>query len=501
MINCGEKWRSLMFKIGDLVSENGKVGKIVAIHTKGTADVKFPDKDYPIRRQEGNLKRVNPRGRKSRSLKTVSSGNKGAFKQTPRTAADHLYVFPRRKSFPIGDLYHARLALVYAMAPSHTKDRRSVLRAVAKYWPQYDWAKWWNDHRGSHKQLKTWSQYVPRGLKKATSIELARLDNPKTKTQRKKKSYRNPFTLRKDAEGKKMARKKNPTRRKRNPKTYIKGLGPIIDPSQAGLPKRDNPKTHNIDPIYQAIQEDFKNTYTYVNKRTKKVEPSKTVKFFCWIPREDDKSDDFRAAYAEAFGVDVCNLYRAAVIKAIPASAVARFFEDSMLEEDNNIDYAEYGISVLPSSISKSKQREYAAKFEKPWSYKKKETGRTGGRAVSKKTAPQQKGGRTAGKQTAKKAIAMPQGDFGSSSTSYPTIVIKASSQGMLNKSESFFIMVVDWVNASLAPMLNDKAEVSVDKRNKAVIITTVTETLKTAIVGIIGFSSMPQEMKDKVQI
>lgn len=46
--------------------------------------------------------------------------------------------------WPIGDLYHARLALIYALSPSHEKVQRRVLRAVAENYPEYDWESWWN---------------------------------------------------------------------------------------------------------------------------------------------------------------------------------------------------------------------------------------------------------------------------------------------------------------------------------------------------------------------
>ena len=55
-------WKVQMLKVGDQVSENGRIGTVTAIHTKGTADVLFPDKEYAIRRQEHNLRRVNPMG-------------------------------------------------------------------------------------------------------------------------------------------------------------------------------------------------------------------------------------------------------------------------------------------------------------------------------------------------------------------------------------------------------------------------------------------------------
>ena len=49
------------FKVGDRISENGKKGTVVAIHSKGTVDVQFDDMDYAIRRQLGSVSRINPR--------------------------------------------------------------------------------------------------------------------------------------------------------------------------------------------------------------------------------------------------------------------------------------------------------------------------------------------------------------------------------------------------------------------------------------------------------
>ena len=45
-------------QIDDVVEENGRQGLVVALHTKGTADVMFRDMTYPIRRQIRNLKKV-----------------------------------------------------------------------------------------------------------------------------------------------------------------------------------------------------------------------------------------------------------------------------------------------------------------------------------------------------------------------------------------------------------------------------------------------------------
>lgn len=51
-------------KVGDYIDERGRIGQVVALHTKGTADIQFEDMEYPIRRQMRNLRPVslNPRG-------------------------------------------------------------------------------------------------------------------------------------------------------------------------------------------------------------------------------------------------------------------------------------------------------------------------------------------------------------------------------------------------------------------------------------------------------
>lgn len=61
--------------------------------------------------------------------------------RTARRAATALYALPHKR-FPIGDLFHARLALIYAMSPMHAKVRDQVLAAVERAYPQYEWRAW-----------------------------------------------------------------------------------------------------------------------------------------------------------------------------------------------------------------------------------------------------------------------------------------------------------------------------------------------------------------------
>lgn len=46
------------------------------------------------------------------------------------------FVFPRERRFPIHDLYHGRLALIYVLSPSHAKSRDLVVEAVLSRYPQ-----------------------------------------------------------------------------------------------------------------------------------------------------------------------------------------------------------------------------------------------------------------------------------------------------------------------------------------------------------------------------
>jgi hypothetical protein len=82
--------------------------------------------------------------------------------RTPRSAAESDYVFPEEERYPIGDLYHARTALTFAMAPSNRADRRAVVRAVEERWPEYEWAKWWDARSAGKDHLEPWDDYLGR---------------------------------------------------------------------------------------------------------------------------------------------------------------------------------------------------------------------------------------------------------------------------------------------------------------------------------------------------
>jgi hypothetical protein len=175
------------FKVGDFVDEKGRIGQIVNIASVGTADVMFDDMPYPIRRQERDLTvvRKNPMPQK---LKKVPS----RIKETPRSNATNLYAIPERQSFPIGDLFHARLALTYVLSPSHYDSRAQVIQAVQDAYPEYNWAEWWQK-KSKGTDLFSWDEYLndyrmvdgqPRMVANPFLFEAsARRSNPRKKTK------------------------------------------------------------------------------------------------------------------------------------------------------------------------------------------------------------------------------------------------------------------------------------------------------------------------------
>lgn len=180
-----------MLKIGDKVSENGQIGIVVNITGDGsTADVQFADGEYPIRRQSKNLKKVKENPMKSRKTTKKSVAKKSVslkkvpekIAKTARKAATKLYVFPKEKSYPIGDLYHARLALIYVLSASNRASREPVMMAVQEAYPQYDWASWWDKKAKKLDGVQSWDFY--------TEEDVAA--NPKVI---------NPFTLRSELKG------------------------------------------------------------------------------------------------------------------------------------------------------------------------------------------------------------------------------------------------------------------------------------------------------------
>jgi len=91
------------------------------------------------------LARENPRLLRNRQTKMAVPE---FIPKSPRSSAEGLYVYPKRKAFPIGDLYHARLALIYVMSPTNRSAKNKVVKAVMKHYPEYDWAAWWKATTG-----------------------------------------------------------------------------------------------------------------------------------------------------------------------------------------------------------------------------------------------------------------------------------------------------------------------------------------------------------------
>jgi hypothetical protein len=100
------------------------------------------------------------------SRKVPKSGKKKVpehMTETKRKKAEGTYVFPKRKSYPIGDLFHARMAVLRVQWPSNLKNAGKVLRAVVRRWPQYNWGAYWNKERKEAKnsrQIKSYGQTI-----------------------------------------------------------------------------------------------------------------------------------------------------------------------------------------------------------------------------------------------------------------------------------------------------------------------------------------------------
>lgn len=59
-----------------------------------------------------------------------------SFSEGPSAAAKAIYVFPDKKTWPIGTLKQAKVALVYATWPKNAKVKDQVVKAVLAKWPQ-----------------------------------------------------------------------------------------------------------------------------------------------------------------------------------------------------------------------------------------------------------------------------------------------------------------------------------------------------------------------------
>lgn len=102
------------------------------------------------------VSRENPRKKgKGRRRVAVLMPVPTRIKKTPRSAAEWLYVYPKQEKFPIGDLFHARLAMIYVMSRTNAKARNDVFGAVVKEYPRYDWAMYWEEKTQERKAKKT----------------------------------------------------------------------------------------------------------------------------------------------------------------------------------------------------------------------------------------------------------------------------------------------------------------------------------------------------------
>lgn len=67
------------------------------------------------------------------------------------------FVFPRERRYPINDLYHGRLALIYVLSPSNGKDRAAVSKAVLSKYPSL--ISFWREKSALHPPRSTKSMH------------------------------------------------------------------------------------------------------------------------------------------------------------------------------------------------------------------------------------------------------------------------------------------------------------------------------------------------------
>jgi hypothetical protein len=152
-----------MFSVGDRVIEGDREGTIVEIHSKGTVDVLFDGSDYAIRRQDYQVEVIEPaylpNPYRSNGEVVPFKKKKGlSRKQRASLPNDDFCILHTdkkgrtKRSFPINDYYHGRLALVYSMWPNNAHNRQKVKRCVFARYPELiDWwnnTEWVQDHPG-----------------------------------------------------------------------------------------------------------------------------------------------------------------------------------------------------------------------------------------------------------------------------------------------------------------------------------------------------------------
>ncbi len=146
-----------MLKKGDRVQEKNKRGTITAIHTKGTVDVLFDGEDYAIRRQAYDVTHIqeNPMRRNKSNLKLIKIAKIKVKKLTKSMRAKlpkSDFIFPRKRSFPIPDLGHGKLALQYAQFPNNRKNLAKIKKAVIERFPRL--ISWWNKNHPKDRWTK-----------------------------------------------------------------------------------------------------------------------------------------------------------------------------------------------------------------------------------------------------------------------------------------------------------------------------------------------------------
>ena len=88
--------------------------------------------------------------------------------ETDRKHANKKYVFPKRKAYPIGDLYHARKAINYVQwqwrknGPGNTylPEAKKVMKAVERSYKQYNWKAYWTSKRNKSKNKSKLPTYA-----------------------------------------------------------------------------------------------------------------------------------------------------------------------------------------------------------------------------------------------------------------------------------------------------------------------------------------------------
>ena len=112
-------------------------------------DIGWDFRENPMRRNKGHLKLVKPK--KKASSKKVKKLSKRMRAKLPKSD----FVFPSKRSFPIPDIGHGRLALQYAQWPNNKKNLSKIKKAVFKRYPSL--ISWWNKNHPKDRWTKSTS--------------------------------------------------------------------------------------------------------------------------------------------------------------------------------------------------------------------------------------------------------------------------------------------------------------------------------------------------------